>query len=202
VQHVKAQADTATQLAIAADISSPWYPAAAAAERTNVFFLSWLLYDLAHVVTCYPRLGGMDTIAHHLGFIGASLVCGSYRILPFPFAWLTTGELSSIALNIRWFLINSGRGDTAALQLAQVAFALLFFVTRVVLYGAGLAHLAWHRHLLFARVEGAPLAAVPLPLLVVVLLLLCGGYALNMLWMSKIVKMARGGRRAPKKRTS
>ena len=160
------------QLAIPVDSVHPWHHAAAATERTNVFFLSWLLYDLGHVLLRYPHLGGVDTVAHHLGFIGASAICGTYRMLPFPFAWLTTGELSSIALNIRWFLINSGRGDSGALQVAQLAFALLFAATRVIIYGLGLAHLAAHRRELFS--SSGVLSGVPQPLVTLVLTLLTG----------------------------
>jgi len=173
------------------DDSSPWHVAATATEYTNVAFLSWLLYDLGHIIMSYPELGGADTVAHHLGFIAASLICGKYAILAFPFAWLTTGELSSIALNIRWFLINTGRGDSGALRQAQLLFALLFLVTRVVVYGLGLAHLAIHRDvLLSAGRPGSVLAGVPPPLLWAVLVLLVGGYGLNLVWMRKIIRMA------------
>ena len=185
------------QLTIPVDNTHAWNREAAATERTNVFFLSWLLYDLVHVLLRYPHLGGLDTVAHHLGFIGASIICSTYRILPFPFAWLTTGELSSIALNIRWFLINSGHGDSSALHVAQLAFALLFAVTRVLIYGLGLVHLAMHQHELLST-SGA-LSAVPTPLVLLVLGLLVGGYCLNLMWMGKIVRMATR-RREPRRK--
>ena len=117
------------------------------------------------------------------------------RMLIFPFSWLTLGELSSVALNIRWFLINSGRGESVALQRTQLAFAGLFVVTRVIIYGVGLAHLFVHREALLSRDEATGvLAHVPAPLLWLVLVLLVGGYGLNLLWMTKIVRMASRGR--------
>ena len=90
-----------TQLVIPQDTSQLHYAAATATERTNLVLLSWLIYDLRHVLTSYPKLGGMDTVAHHVGFMASSIICGVYRMLPFPFGWLITGELSSVALNIR-----------------------------------------------------------------------------------------------------
>lgn len=36
------------------DASSPHYAAAASTELTNLFFLSWLMYDTVHVLSSYP----------------------------------------------------------------------------------------------------------------------------------------------------
>lgn len=188
-------APTAVKLAIPS-AASAWYAVACETETTNVLFLSWLLYDVLHVATAFPALGGVDTVAHHLGFISASLICSTHRILPFPFSWLLCGELSSIPLNVRWFLINSGRGDTAALRMANVAFASTFFASRVVVYGAGLAHLWAVRAELFGALDGL----VERPLLLLVLGLLVAGYGLNLVWMRKIVSMALGGAGSGKKR--
>ena len=191
------------QLAIPWNRDHPWHVPAAMTERTNSIFLSWLLYDLGHVTLSYPHLGGIDTIAHHVGFIFASAVCGAFRILPFPFAWLTVGELSSIALNVRWGLINTGRGDTSALRYAQTTFAVLFIATRIVLYGLGLYYLLEQQwKLLLARQKTpmespietplllAPVAHVPIWLLGTVCGLLVGGYGLNLVWLGKILHMA------------
>lgn len=190
--HVAAllQAPTASKLAI---VDGEWHAAALATADTNVVFFSWLLYDVLHVIREFPALGGLDTVAHHLGFMCASLVCGHHRILPFPFAWLILGELSSVPLNIRWFLTTIAKADpkraskwASPISTTSKAFALVFFVTRVVVYGMGLAHLCSVTEEL-----GKLDAVVAKPLLYLVLALLAGGYVLNLSWMSKIVKRAR-----------
>ena len=174
---------------------SPWVAAASSVETTNLLFLSWLLYDLLHLGLAFPKLGGADSVAHHVGFICASLVCGLHEIFPFPFAWLISGELSSILLNIRWLLINSGRGDTRALLAANNTFVVLFFATRVVGYGAGLAHL-WVVRDHLRQLDDV----VARPLLLVVLTLVVGGFGLNLMWMFKIVQMLRARPRGKEKR--
>ena len=187
VSHIYALfgAPIAVQLALPPE-SHPLHAAVAGTMTTNVIFLSWLIYDVQHLVRSYPKLGGVDTIAHHCGFIGVSLLCGHYGIMCFQFAWLITGELSSIALNIRWALIATGRGDTAMLKAANVLFALAFFVTRVLLYGLGLVHLL-RNHAALGSLEG-----VRPSLVLFIVTMLAAGYGLNLMWMSKIVKMASG----------
>ena len=180
------KAPTAVQLAIPAP-SDPLFAAAAATEKTNLLFFSWLLFDVVHIGVVFPTLGGLDMVAHHAGFMLASLVCGTHRLLPFAFAWLLCGELSTIPLNLRWLLIHTGRGESAALRLTNLTFAVLFFAARVVGYGAGLAHLWAVRAEVLALEE-----RVARPLLLLVLALLVAGYALNLAWMRKIVHMATG----------
>lgn len=180
------------KLAIPHNPNEEWYSATAATEPTNVIFFSWLFYDALHVIIAFPKLGGVDTLLHHLGFMGASLVCGTHRILPFAFAWLLAGELSTIPLNIRWILIHSSRSNKSALGMVNLAFAACFFLVRVLGYGLGLVHLLWTLH----RDEQGlqTLAHVPPLLLHLVLGLLVGGYVLNLVWFRKIVTMAQRGR--------
>jgi hypothetical protein len=186
------QFSTLNNLELSADA---WAETAQGVERTNLLFAAWLLYDLAHVLWSYPSLGGVDMVAHHLGFLGASAVCGTHRILPFPFAWLLFGEISSIPLNLRFFFIATGRSDSRAMRATNTTFALLFLLARVVLYGWGLYHLFVHREAVLAL--AAPQASyggaiIARPLLLLVLSLLGCGYILNLSWFDKVVKMARG----------
>ena len=167
-----------------------WAAGAAAIEPTNTIFLAFLAYDVSHVLLEYPRLGGMDVIAHHVLFALASYVCGSNRVFPWPFAWLIIGELSTLPLNLRWGLIQSGRGGTTIMQWTNRAFAGTFFVGRVVVYGLGLLHLwkSWHPH-----VEEACLRV---PGLRFVCALFVAGYLLNLVWFRRIVVMASRPARA------
>ena len=85
-------------------------------------------------------------------------------------------------------MIQSGRGESAALRRTQLVFGLLFLGTRVFLYGVGVCLLLWHSA---TMLDGAgPLRATPRPLVLLVLGLIGGGYLLNLMWMSKIVRMA------------
>jgi hypothetical protein len=132
-------------------------------------------------------------IAHHVGFITAAFVCGSGRILPFPFAWLICGEVSSPFLNLRWYLKLLG-GDSLTMKVTNAVFALLFFVSRVVVYGLGLIHLVTHR----AIWMGESLNDVPPQLLLLVVSLLFGGYLLNLTWWSTVFRMGMGWKKEQK----
>merc|ERR1712071_65851 len=125
-------------------------------------------------------------VIHHAAFIGASLINGIYFIFIFQFSWLILGELSSVFLNWRWFLIQSGRGDSATMKYCSLAFASLFFSTRVIAYGLGLADLFIHRRQAMA-------VSAPKPFIIIVLSLLVGGYVLNLFWMRSFYKLAIGG---------
>ena len=167
-----------------------WAAGAAAIEPTNTIFLAFLVYDVSHVLLEYPRLGSIDVVAHHVLFAAASYVCGSNRVFPWPFAWLIIGELSTLPLNLRWVLIQSGRGGTTIMKWTNTCFALTFFVGRVVVYGLGLLHLfgSWHPH-----VEEACLRV---PGLRVVCALFVAGYGLNLAWFRRIVRVATRPARA------
>ena len=154
-------------------------------ELSNLLFLSWIIYDLIHVISSYPKLGGFDTIIHHCLFMGAALVNGYYVIYIFPFSWLIMGELSTIFLNIRWFLIQTGRGSTKMMKWCNYIFAIFFFLTRVILYG-------WGLYLMSRPDVWTVILELPAPkyLVLSVLGLLVIGYFLNLLWMKSIVEMA------------
>lgn len=169
------------------EMSGDWAPYTQQVREGATRFLAWLLYDLVHVAHSWPHLGGVDTVLHHAGFIAFSALCVGYAVCPFPGAWLSCGEVSSIPLNIRWFLINSGYGKSKALEWANLAFAFIFFLTRVVLYWTCLhGFLTVEVPLLLSR--GAPAGAVG-----IFSLLLSGGALLNAYWFVMIVDMATGG---------
>ena len=95
-------------------------------------------------------------------------------------------------LNLRWFWVQTGRGATRAMSATNWAFAVTFFLCRIVLFGYGLAHMAEHRGLVAGLVrECPPLGGV--------VLLLAAGYGLNVVWFKQIVDVALGrGRHARK----
>lgn len=176
------------------DPSEPWYAETQAVSDTAYVFMAWVLYDLAHILADFPKLGGADQVAHHLGFGVLSACSVGFGICPFAGAWLFAGELSSLPLNARWFLIQTGRGAGRAMTWANGAFALLFFLTRVALYWHGLA--GFLTETLPALVAGGcPQAVVAL-----FAALVPAGALLNAYWFVLIVRMAtgRGGGRKNK----
>ena len=170
--------------------------------RTNILFLSYLLYDLCHVLHRYPKLGGIDTVVHHVLFAMCAYINGTYGLMAFAFGWLALGEGSTILLNIRWFIIKSGRGGTPILNAINILFAIVFFYVRIGVYTAGVVHL-----FLLSRDDNdndggygrssvlwslPDRTGVPMSLLG----LTCGcvllGWGLNLMWGFKIMAMVRG----------
>jgi hypothetical protein len=160
-------------------------------ELSNAFFSAFLAFDLFHVLRLYPKLGGVDTVAHHLVFLTCSIINGGYQILPYPFSWLIIGELSTIFLNIRWALIKTGRGSAAIFQGVQYAFALTFFITRVVIYLYGVMELFQQREILFEIVSTG---RVPGIFMGITLSFVGAGSLLNAVWFQKIAAMAMSKR--------
>ena len=109
------------KLVMAAGRSTQWAATLSSIEQTNHLFLSYLLVDLAHMLASFPRLGGSDMIAHHTVFITCSVVCGSLRILPFPFSWLILGELSTI-----WYATTQCAGSSAPSSFHTLAGGCIF----------------------------------------------------------------------------
>ena len=175
--------------------------------RTNIIFVSYLLYDVCHVIYQYPKLGKVDTILHHVLFIICSFINGTYGIMAFAFGWLIVGEASTIFLNIRWFLIQlSGRrsiissesDDTtkcegrkssrSLLDTINILFAITFFIVRVIVYTIGVIHL-------FITHGSSIIMSLPQTTSVprILLGLTCGcivlGWGLNLIWGMKIIAM-------------
>jgi hypothetical protein len=156
-------------------------------EVSNTIFFAYLVFDLVHVLRLYPKLGGLDTVIHHLVFLTCSIINGGFGILPYPFCWLIIGEISTIFLNIRWGLIKTGRGDSAIYQLVQYLFALTFFITRVVMYLIGVVELFGQRSVLMELVSSG---RVPGIFMGTTLFFIGAGSVLNLVWFQKIAAMA------------
>mmetsp|Transcript_3343 Transcript_3343/g.7370 ORF Transcript_3343/g.7370 Transcript_3343/m.7370 type:complete len:321 (-) Transcript_3343:4858-5820(-) len=153
---------------------------------TNTLFLAYLLYDLVHIVAQFPKLGGVDTIIHHLLFASCSLINGTFGIMAFPFGWLVVGEASTIFLNLRWFLLKTGRNN-GLLAWINALFAGAFFLTRNIVYTAGMVHLFFFSRMELQSLEDA--SGVPKSLLWMTCGCIVLGWALNCVWGSKILVM-------------
>lgn len=156
---------------------------------TNIILGGYLVSDLIHVISNYPKLGKIDTICHHLVFLICSWMAGMYRLFPFMFGWLIVGEASTPFLNLRWLLIQSGNGSGPAIGTVSAAFAFVFFVTRFWIYGSGLVHQ------ILRYGQNGTIEDVPRWVSDVIMVLVIGGFLLNLLWLEKIRQMAvRGGK--------
>ena len=156
-------------------------------------FLGWLLSDLVHLLTHWPTLGGTDMLFHHACFACLSLIGTGYQICPLVIGWLLMGEISSVFLNVRWLLINTGRGESRALKRANFGFAAAFFITRVVVFWAGVVHVLYSE-LPFLL---SPPRSAPTWTIFLLFGFLSAGALLNAFWFVKILQMAL--RPAPKK---
>lgn len=161
-------------------------PAVGAVYLAAQSFIGWLMMDCCHLLTHFPTLGGVDMLLHHFGFLVMAAIGYGYRVVPFICGWLLLGEVSSIPLNIRWFLIQSGRGDSRALAYVNYAFAGCFLLFRVFILNAGLVdYVVELRPVLLAPPCNAEAWAVN-----VFCILLVGCSLLNLYWMAKIIQMA------------
>ena len=61
---------------------SPYWPGGPTGEIVERFaysFLGWLFFDVFHLVLWYPKLGRIDMLAHHIGFICLTCLGVSHR---------------------------------------------------------------------------------------------------------------------------
>ena len=147
-------------------------------------FLGYLIYDLTFMIVYWRELRDVSGVVHHVLFMPSAAYVLAHSIMAFPFCWLSFCEVSTPFVNYRWHLAAAGRKGERIYVQNGLLVALLFFVSRVVCYGLGLAHL-----LSLARVWG-PGSGEPLGHSLVVCLFALG-YGLNLYWMAAIVKAAR-----------
>ena len=127
--------------------------------------------------------------------------------MAFCFGWLVIGECSTIFLNVRWYLLKSGRGGGRGASSSGTSmgrrsndyyyeinnglFALTFFITRIGIYSAGMVHLLYYSRkevLSLPEVSGVPWSMLGLTIGCMLL-----GWILNFVWGWKILSMVIGG---------
>jgi len=132
----------------------------------------------------WTELRDASGVLHHVLFMPSAAYVLAHSIMAFPFCWLSFCEVSTPFVNYRWHLAATGRKEEKVYVQNGLLVAVLFFVSRVVFYGAGLAHL-----LSLSRVWG-PGSGKPIGHTLVVGLFVLG-YCLNLYWMAAIVKAAK-----------
>lgn len=146
-------------------------------------FLGYLIYDLTAMITFYADLNDPSGLLHHALFAPCAAYVLAHSIMAFPFVWLSFCEVSTPFVNLRWHLAATNQKHGPLYLWNGVLMAALFFLARIVFYGAGLLHLIAVRD-----VWGAP--EMPLGHKIVVSLFMVG-YILNVYWMVAIAKAAR-----------
>mmetsp|Transcript_16524 Transcript_16524/g.67867 ORF Transcript_16524/g.67867 Transcript_16524/m.67867 type:complete len:197 (-) Transcript_16524:1238-1828(-) len=124
---------------------------------------------------------------NQVSIVGATTISA-----PFQFGWLIVGEVSTIFLNIRWFLIKLGYGATSFMTAANFLFALTFFIARIVVYTFGVYDLYYSAQYLTR------------PNMVGRCMLVGGiliGYVLNLIWFKKIALIGFSKNRKEKDKT-
>ena len=97
--------------------------------------------DLIGILFTYPRDKKETNSAiaiHHLIFLTCGIIGSIFYLTPFTYSWLNLCEISTIPLNIRWFAINTGNGNSTLYWMASYSFVLSFVIFRIVVYGIGL----------------------------------------------------------------
>ncbi|KAK9793233.1 hypothetical protein WJX73_009774 [Symbiochloris irregularis] len=155
-------------------------------------FLGYLLFDLLlEIGFGAPVLRNPTAVIHHTLWVFLNSYVLAYDVMPSTFSWLTLGEISTPCLNARWFLAVTKQEKSKLYLTNGVALMVLFFFARVVVYGIGLWH-TWSLRELYMPPKH-PYMHMGIVLLASI------GYALNLYWMTLIIKGAARAFRRQKK---
>lgn len=148
----------------------------------TTMFVTYLVWD-----SFLPGMNGVY-VFHHVLYGLTSIAQLVYGRSCYPFTWLISGEASTIVMNLRWYMISSGK--TEWIDAVNILFAATFFLTRIVLYSHGLYEFLWNDPNLGWDVFDfwQPLTPV----------CLVSGYALNLYWFFNIFEKAMGAGAPPK----
>jgi len=160
-------------------------------DRAGCVFIGFLLWDCVHTVThsrTYAK-SIVENLTHHVAFLVMIWLNRDTLWCNYVFPVLLMGEWSTLFLNVRVIYRLLGRTE----MLVSVAFALVFFLTRVVVFGLVVlqfwSQLAPLRQLLSPSLQLSYLGLLPLV------------YGLNLFWFAKIcsgiIRVLRGGDDGP-----
>ncbi|GFP96377.1 transmembrane protein 56-b [Phtheirospermum japonicum] len=141
--------------------------------------VGYFLSDLGMIIWCYPSLGGMEYVIHHL----LSLVAVSYAMLTREAQIYTYMVLISEAttpwINLRWYLDAAGMKRSTAYIINGVVIFLAWLVVRIILF----IYMFCHVHLYYDQVKHVHTMGVALVILVPSVL-----SVMNLIWFCKIFK--------------
>jgi hypothetical protein len=152
-------------------------------------FVGYLHWDFCWLLWHQRSSPDLGSIVHHVLFIGIThyVLWGWY--FKRPYAWLSLAELSTVFLNMRWFLAVSDAKETVAYYITSLCFAVSFLATRVLGYFLGVWDI-WHKWSLWKDAQWG---------LYVVVAGCHAGLLLNLFWSRMVVKaVARAIRKEAK----
>ncbi|KAL3633800.1 hypothetical protein CASFOL_022562 [Castilleja foliolosa] len=141
--------------------------------------VGYFLIDLGMIIWCYPSLGGMEYVIHHL----LSLVALSYAMLTGQAQIYTYMVLISEAttpwINLRWYLDAAGMKRSKAYTINGVVIFLAWLVVRILLF----IYMFFHVYIYYDQVKHIHEMGVALVFLVPSVL-----SVMNVFWFCKIFK--------------
>ena len=108
---------------------------------------AYFTMDLIGILFTYPRSKaetGAATVIHHSIFLLCGIIGSVFYLTPYIYALLNLCEISTIPLNVRWFTINTGNGNSKLYWIASYTFVLSFVVFRILVYGFSLLEVILH----------------------------------------------------------
>ena len=108
---------------------------------------AYFTMDLIGILFTYPRSKaetGAATVIHHSIFLACGIIGSVFYLTPYIYALLNLCEISTIPLNVRWFTINTGNGNSKLYWIASYTFVLSFMAFRIIVYGFSLLEVILH----------------------------------------------------------
>jgi len=99
----------------------------------GIGFFTWdLFFRLLH----YKEIFAITNAIHHVSYISGGIILMNWSKFLLPGApYVFCGEISSVLLDLRWFLCELKMQKTLAYPIVNTLFASSFFVTRVCILG-------------------------------------------------------------------
>ncbi|CAH9130526.1 unnamed protein product [Cuscuta epithymum] len=140
--------------------------------------VGYFLVDLGMIIWCYPKLGGMEYVAHHL----LSMIALTYAMLTsegqlYTFMVLIS-EATTPSINLRWYLDVAGMKKTKAYLINGVVIFLAWMLARILLF----MYLFYHIYLHYDQVKQMHMYT-----LFLVFVVPSGLSIMNLMWFGRII---------------
>ncbi|KAI3457680.1 hypothetical protein Pfo_014343 [Paulownia fortunei] len=141
--------------------------------------VGYFLSDLGMIIWCYPSLGGLEYVIHHLlSLVGVTyaMLTGEAQIYTYM---VLISEATTPWINLRWYLNAAGMKRSRAYIINGVVIFLAWLVARILLF----IYLFYHAYLYYDQVKQVHTIGVLLVLLIPAVL-----SVMNLIWFCKIFK--------------
>ena len=152
---------------------------------TGINLSAHFTLDLIGILYTYPRDKGETNTAiaiHHLIFLSCGVLGSCFYLTPYTYSWLNLCEISTIFLNLRWFVINTGNGSSAIYWIASYLFVICFIIFRIFIYAIGLLDIYMWYNEIQKSLSTSNLPAIKIICTVAILFLVFLGWILQLFW--------------------